>query len=51
MSSDLENKPAIYYQGIREEMLRLIPEDAGTVLEVGCGGGNFGCRLKQRGAR
>lgn len=51
MSSDLDNKPAIYYQGIREEVLRFIPEDAGTVLEVGCGGGNFGYRLKQRGAR
>jgi 2-polyprenyl-3-methyl-5-hydroxy-6-metoxy-1,4-benzoquinol methylase len=51
MSSNLDNRPASYYQGARDEMLRFIPEDAGTVLEIGCGGGNFGYRLKQRGAR
>jgi 2-polyprenyl-3-methyl-5-hydroxy-6-metoxy-1,4-benzoquinol methylase len=47
----LDTKPDSYYQGTRDEMLRFMPDDAATVLEIGCGEGNFGCRLKERGAR
>lgn len=47
----MDIKPDSYYRGTRDEMLRFIPEDIGTVLEVGCADGNFGYRLKQRGAR
>jgi 2-polyprenyl-3-methyl-5-hydroxy-6-metoxy-1,4-benzoquinol methylase len=51
MESTLQAKPDTYYQGTRDELLRFMPEDAATVLEIGCANGNFGHRLKQRGAR
>ena len=51
MGSNLDTKPDSYYQGTRDEMLRFIPENVGTVLEVGCADGNFGNRLKENGAR
>jgi SAM-dependent methyltransferase len=44
---DPDTKPDNYYQNVREEVLRFIPADAGTVLDVGCGEGGFGYRLKQ----
>lgn len=44
-------KPDTYYQGTRDEMLPFMPADAATVLEIGCGEGNFGRQLKSRGAR
>lgn len=47
----MDAKPDSYYQGTRDEMLRFMPDDAATVLEIGCGEGNFGRRLKDRGAR
>jgi SAM-dependent methyltransferase len=47
----LEVKPDTYYQGTRTEMLRFIPDNVGTVLEVGCAAGGFGSQLKQRGVR
>ena len=47
----MDTKPESYYLGTRDEMLRFMPEDAATVLEIGCGAGNFGYRLKQLGAR
>jgi 2-polyprenyl-3-methyl-5-hydroxy-6-metoxy-1,4-benzoquinol methylase len=47
----LDVKPDSYYQGTRDEMLRFMPDDAATVLEIGCGEGNFGRRLKDRRAR
>jgi 2-polyprenyl-3-methyl-5-hydroxy-6-metoxy-1,4-benzoquinol methylase len=36
-----------YYQNTREEMLAYVPSSAGRVLEVGCGEGGFGSRLKE----
>ena len=51
MGSNLDTKPDSYYQCTREEMLRFMPKDAETVLEVGCADGNFGYRLKEMGAR
>jgi SAM-dependent methyltransferase len=47
----LETKPDSYYHGTRDEVLPFIPADVGTVLEIGCADGNFGFRLKERGAR
>jgi 2-polyprenyl-3-methyl-5-hydroxy-6-metoxy-1,4-benzoquinol methylase len=45
------NKPEKYFSGNRGEMLEFIPENARRILEVGCGEGNFGLRVKQqRGA-
>lgn len=37
-----------YYQGDRIEMLPFIPKNIDTLLEVGCGAGNFGFLLKKR---
>jgi len=51
MGSNLDTKPDSYYKGTRDEMLRFVPENVATVLEVGCADGNFGHRLKENGAR
>jgi len=42
-----ESKPANYFAQARSEMLRFIPAGCTRVLDVGCGGGNFGAALKQ----
>lgn len=47
----MDAKPDSYYLGTRSEMLRFIPDDVATVLEVGCAAGGFGNGLKQRGVR
>lgn len=39
-----------YYQSERSEMLELVPTSVRKVLELGCGSGEFGKRLKDRGA-
>jgi len=38
-----------YHEHARPELVRLIPPDARTVLDVGCGEGQLGAALKQRG--
>lgn len=38
----------LYYQELREDMLPFIPLECKTILEVGCGAGNFGRQLKAR---
>ena len=41
-----------YYDHDRSECLPLVPDEAMSVLDVGCAGGNFGARLKAvRGCR
>ena len=40
-------KPDNYYQNAREEIVGFIPRHAGRILEVGCGEGQFGWRLKE----
>lgn len=40
-------KPDTYYQSVREEIMGFIPRDAARILEVGCGEGLFGQRLKE----
>jgi 2-polyprenyl-3-methyl-5-hydroxy-6-metoxy-1,4-benzoquinol methylase len=42
-AKDFEN----YFKVKRHEMLRYIPRDASTVLDVGCAGGSFGELLKR----
>lgn len=36
-----------YYIQTRHEMLKFIPQNAGKILDVGCGEGQFGFQLKQ----
>lgn len=48
MKNNVCYKPDNYYSGIREEMLIYIPSCAKTILEVGCGDGNFGRMIKSR---
>lgn len=38
----------LYYQEARADMLPFIPQECKTILEVGCGAGNFGRQLKAR---
>lgn len=47
MPSATDLKPDSYYQNVREEVLRFIPTQPRTVLDVGCGEGLFGARVKQ----
>jgi SAM-dependent methyltransferase len=47
----VDTKDEVYYQGVRLDMLRFIPNGIETVLEVGCAGGGFGHQLKKRGVR
>lgn len=39
-----------YYEKLGDEVLRAVPEDARTVLSVGCGWGDTEVSLKERGA-
>ncbi len=41
-------KPDGYHTQCRPEMMKYIPENARTILDVGCGEGLFGYQLKQR---
>ena len=43
----LENELPEYYKHIRHDLLPLIPEDARSILEIGCGVGNTGRYLKE----
>lgn len=43
----IDVKPGTYYGNPRVEMLPFIPGDARTVLDVGCGDGSFGARLRE----
>lgn len=45
--TEAEPKPGNYYQNVREEIIDFIPRDAIRILEVGCGEGLFGLRLKE----
>jgi len=41
-------KPLNYYCLSRSEMIKFIPDNARTLLDVGCGEGIFGHEVKQR---
>ena len=45
---DYENKPEGYYNNIRYEMLKYLPLDAKTVIDIGCGDGSFAAVIKER---
>lgn len=47
LSEKYLEKQASYYAAERTEMLRYIPSTVKRVLEVGCGDGTFGQRVKQ----
>lgn len=41
LHSKTNDKPAAYYENVREDMLKYIPPTVKRILEVGCGKGNF----------
>lgn len=41
-------KPETYYHNVRNDLFPLIPESAGTILEIGCAAGMTGKELKKR---
>src|SRR4051794_20856698 len=43
-----EAKPGNYFGYARREMLSFVPQEARTILEVGCSGGEFGKLVKAR---
>ena len=45
---DYENKPDGYYNNIRYEMLKYLPLDSKTVIDIGCGDGSFEKVIKER---
>lgn len=45
--TDLSTKPEAYFSQTRVEMLRFIPPAAARILDVGCGEGVFGAKLKE----
>jgi len=48
LAAEYANKPAGYFENSRNEMLDFVPRECMSVLDVGCGEGNFGALLKQR---
>lgn len=45
---DYENKPKGYYDNIRLEMLRFLPNNAKRILDIGCGNGAFAQVIKEK---
>ncbi|MFD2725593.1 class I SAM-dependent methyltransferase [Hyunsoonleella rubra] len=45
---DYDNKPDNYYNNTRYEMFGFYPEDAKTLLDVGCGEGTFASYIKEK---
>jgi 2-polyprenyl-3-methyl-5-hydroxy-6-metoxy-1,4-benzoquinol methylase len=43
-----DNRPGNYFDLTRGEMLKYIPNNTRTLLDIGCGEGAFGYELKQR---
>ena len=46
-SSNLTDKSKHYYESVREDMLKYIPQETKTTLEFGCGFGGFSALLKE----
>jgi 2-polyprenyl-3-methyl-5-hydroxy-6-metoxy-1,4-benzoquinol methylase len=46
--SNLSIKPDGYFKGHRNEMIDFLPVTAETILDVGCGVGNFGSSIKSK---
>lgn len=47
MKEIYSSKDISYYSHTRQELLKYIPDTIKVVLDVGCGGGNFGSMLKE----
>jgi len=45
---DYNNKVKGYFKNIRHEMLEFLPENTKTLLDVGCGEGNFAAFAKEK---
>ncbi len=45
---DYQNKPDGYFDTVRHEMVKYLPKNAKTVLDVGCGTGSFALHLKEK---
>jgi 2-polyprenyl-3-methyl-5-hydroxy-6-metoxy-1,4-benzoquinol methylase len=43
-----QNKPQGYYNNVRNEMLKYLPESAKKIMDVGCGNGAFASLVKQK---
>ncbi len=43
-----ENKPAGYYDNVRHEMLKYLPQNAKKIIDIGCGNGAFAAIVKDR---
>lgn len=37
-----------YYSGLREDILALLPQQINSLLDIGCGTGEFACQVKER---
>jgi 2-polyprenyl-3-methyl-5-hydroxy-6-metoxy-1,4-benzoquinol methylase len=46
--ANMDNKPAGYFDSVRDDMLRYIPASAKKTVEFGCGRGGFSSLLKER---
>ncbi|WP_282080178.1 methyltransferase [Aquimarina algiphila] len=45
---DYENKPQVYYDNIRHEMIKYLPDTAKKIIDIGCGNGAFAIALKEK---
>ncbi|WP_378183876.1 class I SAM-dependent methyltransferase [Aquimarina sp. SS2-1] len=45
---DYDNKPDGYYDNVRKEMIKYIPEQTKKVIDVGCGNGAFAKIIKDK---
>lgn len=43
-----QDKPAGYYDNVRKEMLKYLPENANKIMDIGCGNGAFASLVKQK---
>ncbi len=44
----MSSKSTVYYHQSRPEMLAIVPDGSMSILDVGCGGGDFGVGLRQK---
>ncbi|MEL0457066.1 class I SAM-dependent methyltransferase [Flavobacteriaceae bacterium SZ-1-7] len=45
---DYETKPEGYYDNVRDEMLKYLPDEPKTIIDIGCGNGAFAEVLKEQ---